>query len=134
MVPGASVTVPSAYASTFSAAASRYGVPVTLLAAVAQVESNFTPDAVSSKGAEGLMQIMPATAAGLGIDPYDPTQAINGAAQLLSGYLAQYHSTATALAAYNAGPAAVAEFGGVPPYPETQAYVQNVMQLAGVAS
>jgi cell wall-associated NlpC family hydrolase len=130
----AGVEVPNAYASLFEQAAQRYGVPVTLLAAIGQVESGFNPNAVSSAGAEGLMQIMPSVASSLGINPYDPAQAIDGAAQLMSGYLAQYHSTPMALAAYNAGPAAVAIFGGVPPYPQTEAYVQNVMQVAGVSS
>ncbi|MCU1495391.1 MAG: Lytic transglycosylase catalytic [Acidimicrobiaceae bacterium] len=129
-----SVTVPATLEPLFASAASQYGVPATLLAAVAQVESGYNPSAVSSAGAQGLMQILPSTAAGLGINPLDPAQAIDGAAQLLSSYLAQYHSTPMALAAYNAGPAAVAEYAGVPPYAETQAYVQNVMQIAGGAS
>ncbi|MDA8291441.1 MAG: NlpC/P60 family protein [Actinomycetota bacterium] len=126
-------SVPGTYAPLFQAAAARYGVPVSLLEAVAQVESGYNPSAVSSAGAEGLMQIMPQTAAGLGVDPFDPSQAIGAAAQLLSGYLSQYGSTALALAAYNAGPAAVAQYGGVPPYPQTQAYVQAVSQLLGGA-
>ncbi len=133
--PGGGPTgVPSAYATIFAAAASRYGVPIGLLEAVAQVESGYNPNAVSTVGAQGLMQLMPATAAGLGVNPFDPAQAVDGAAQLLSGYLATYGSTPLALAAYNAGPAAIAQYGGVPPYPQTQAYIQAVTQIVGGGS
>ena len=104
-----------------------------LLAAVAKQESGFDPNAVSSAGAQGLMQLMPSTAAGLGINPFDPAQAIDGAAQLLSRYLNQYGSVPLALAAYNAGPGAVAEYGGIPPYAQTQAYVSDIMQAIGGA-
>ncbi|HVC25860.1 MAG TPA: NlpC/P60 family protein [Acidimicrobiales bacterium] len=131
---GGPTSVPSAYAPLFAAAASRYGVPIGLLEAVAQVESGYNPNAVSTVGAQGLMQLMPATAAGLGVNPFDPAQAIDGAAQLLSGYLGTYGSTPLALAAYNAGPAAVAQYGGVPPYPQTQAYIQAVTQIVGGGS
>ena len=124
--------VPAAYAPAFLQAAAKYQVPVQLLTAVARTESGFDPSAVSSAGAEGLMQLMPDTAAGLGVDPMDPTQAIDGAAQLLSNYLAQYHSTPLALAAYNAGPAAVAAAGNsVPDIPQTQAYVTQIMAQLG---
>jgi cell wall-associated NlpC family hydrolase len=126
--------VPAALAPLFASAAQRYGVPESLLAAVAQVESGFNAQAVSSAGAQGLMQIMPSTAAGLGVNPLDPAQAIDGAAQMLAGYIAAYGSTSTALAAYNAGPAAVAQYGGIPPYPQTQAYVNDVLQIAGGGS
>jgi soluble lytic murein transglycosylase-like protein len=75
------------------------------------------------------MQLMPGTAASLGVDPFDPAQAISGAAQLLAGYLQTYGgSLPLALAAYNAGPGAVARYGGVPPYPQTQAYVTDILQ------
>ena len=81
------------------------------------------------------MQLMPGTAASLGVDPFDPTQSVNGAATLLSGYLSQYGgSVPLALAAYDAGPAAVAEYGGVPPYSETQSYVQSIMSIIGGGS
>ncbi|MHB1782301.1 MAG: NlpC/P60 family protein [Acidimicrobiales bacterium] len=142
-VPGTPVTgsgapspeaVPASLAPLFASASQRYGVPASLLTAVAQVESGFNTQAVSSAGAQGLMQIMPSTAAGLGVNPFDPAQAIDGAAQMLAGYLAAYGSTPMALAAYNAGPAAVAQYGGVPPYPQTLAYVKDVMQIAGGAS
>lgn len=117
------------YADLFSAAAARYGLPPRLLAAVAQVESNFNPAAVSAAGAQGLMQFMPGTAAGMGVDATDPASAIDGAARLLSGHLAKYGSVAVALAAYNAGSGTVDQYGGVPPYSETQAYVAKVLAL-----
>ncbi len=125
-----SQSVPVALAPLFASASQRYGVPESLLRAVAQVESGFNTQAVSSAGAQGLMQIMPSTAAGLGVNPLDPAQAIDGAAQMLAGYIAAYGSTSTALAAYNAGPAAVAQYGGIPPYPQTLAYVNDVLQIA----
>ena len=117
----------AAYAGLFRAAGSRYGVSPTLLAAVAKVESGFNPAAVSPAGARGLMQLMPGTARSLGVDPADPAQAVDGAARLLAGHLRQLGSLPLALAAYNAGPGAVSRYGGVPPYPETQAYVRKVL-------
>ena len=130
---GGAGALPASLAPAFLSAASRYGVPVSLLTAVAKVESGFTPTAVSSAGAQGLMQLMPQTAASLGVNPFDPAQAIDGAARLLSGYLQQFGSVPDALAAYNAGPNAVTQYGGVPPYPQTQAYVQSVLQSMGSA-
>ena len=133
--PGASVSgslnVPSNLASMFLSAGATYGVSPTLLAAVAKVESGFNPSAVSSAGAEGLMQIMPSTAKGLGVNPMDPQQAVNGAAQILSGDIAKFGSVPLALAAYNAGAGAVEQYGGIPPYPETQNYVNKIMSLVG---
>jgi cell wall-associated NlpC family hydrolase len=119
------------YQSLFAAAGAQYGVPANVLAAVAQVESGGDPGAVSPAGAEGLMQIMPATAQGIGVNPLDPAQAIGGAAQILSGDLKQFGSLPLALAAYNAGAGAVQQAGGIPPYAETQAYVQRVLSVAG---
>lgn len=131
----ASLGVPASLTADFESASQRYGVPASLLAAVAKQESGFNPGAVSSAGAEGLMQLMPSTAAGLGVDPFDPAQAVDGAAQLLSGYLSQYNgSVPLALAAYNAGPGAVAQYGGIPPYAETQAYVNDIMSSLGAAT
>ena len=120
-----------AYQSLFSAAGARYGISPDLLAAVAQVESSDNPQAVSGAGAEGLMQLMPGTAASLGVDPFDPAQAIDGGAQLLAQDLQHFGSVPLALAAYNAGAGAVEQAGGIPDYPETQAYVQNVLAAAG---
>lgn len=131
----AELQVPSQLAPLFDAAAQQYGIPASLLAAVAKQESGFDTNAVSSAGAEGLMQLMPATASGLGVNPFDPSQAVDGAAQLLSGYLQQYGgSVPLALAAYNAGPGAVSEYGGVPPYPETQSYVSDILASLGASS
>ena len=132
----ASLGVPSDLVPLFQSAAQTYGVPASLLAAVAKQESGFDPGAVSSAGAQGLMQLMPGTAAGLGVDPFDPAQAIDGAAQILSGSLQAYGgSVPLALAAYNAGGGAVQRYGGIPPYPQTQNYVSDIMSsLAGVTS
>jgi peptidoglycan DL-endopeptidase CwlO len=118
------------YADLFSRAASRHGVDASLLAAVAQQESGFNSSAVSPAGAQGLMQFMPATAAGLGVNPLDPTSAIDGAARYLGSLKKQFGSTELALAAYNAGPGTVSRYGGVPPYSETQNYVRAVMSKA----
>ncbi len=113
----------------FEAAGDRWGIDPALLAAVAQVESNFDVDAVSSAGAQGLMQIMPATAAALGVDATDPAQAIDGAARYLKENLDRFGTIPLALAAYNAGPGAVARHGGIPPFEETQRYVAKVQQI-----
>ena len=117
---------PAAYRSLFEEAGRRHGVSPALLAAVAKVESGFNRSAVSGAGARGLMQLMPSTARGLGVDPMDPAQAVDGAARLLAGHLRTYGSVPLALAAYNAGPGAVNRYNGVPPYAETQAYVTKV--------
>ncbi|MEI6519097.1 MAG: lytic transglycosylase domain-containing protein [bacterium] len=104
-----------------------------LLEAVVQVESGYNPDAVSSKGAEGLMQLMPNTANALGVsDPFDPEQNLMGGAKYLRQQLDRFNGDEKkALAAYNAGPGAVLRFNGVPPYPETQNYVNKIMSFAG---
>jgi hypothetical protein len=118
------------YADLFTRAASRHGVDASLLAAVASQESGFNSQAVSPAGAQGLMQFMPATARGLGVNPLDPTSAIDGAARYLSSLTKQFGSTDLALAAYNAGPGTVSRHGGIPPYPETQNYVRSVLSKA----
>jgi len=114
----------------FQQAGAQYGVNPSLLAAVASQESGFNPGAVSPAGAVGLMQFMPSTARGLGVNPLDPASSINGAAKYLSGLQNQFGSTALALAAYNAGPGAVSRYGGIPPYAETQNYVRAVTSKA----
>jgi len=131
----ASLDVPPALVPLFEQEGAAFGVPPSLLAAVAKQESGFNPQAVSSAGAQGLMQLMPSTAAGLGVDPFDPQQAVAGAAQLLGSYLQQYNgSVPLALAAYNAGPGAVAQYGGVPPYAQTQQYVADILSSLGAGT
>ena len=124
------------YDSLVQSAASRYGVDPRLVQAVMQQESGGNPNATSSAGAEGLMQLMPDTASSLGVaDPYDPAQSIDGGTRYLRGLLDEFGGNTTlALAAYSAGAGAVKEYGGVPPYPETQQYVSNVLARAGAAS
>lgn len=110
------------------AAAERYGVPAAFLHSVARAESAYRVDAVSPKGAIGVMQLMPATAAELGANPHDPAQNIDAGARHLRDLLEQYQGSAhKALSAYNAGAAAVQRFGGVPPYSETVNYVYKVL-------
>lgn len=125
---------PAQYRALFQAAEARYGVPATLLAAVAKQESAFDAKAVSPAGALGLMQIMPATAAGLKVNPRDPAQAVDGAARLLRDHLRQFGSTPLALAAYNAGAGAVQRYGGIPPYAETRNYVKRITADSGVSA
>ena len=125
---------PAAYRGLFEQAGQRYGVSPDLLAAVAQTESGFNPRAVSSAGARGLMQLMPATARGLGVDPSNPAQAVDGAARLLSQNQRSFGSTSLALAAYNAGAGAVSRYHGVPPYAETRSYVTKVLAAAGLSA
>jgi hypothetical protein len=127
------VAVPAAYAGTIAQAASSNGIPPSLLAALLYHESRFEPNVVSSAGAEGIAQFMPATAAGMGVDPTNPTQSIEGAARLLGSYTREFGSYADALAAYDAGASAVERYGGIPPYAETQAYVPAVLSLAGLS-
>jgi cell wall-associated NlpC family hydrolase len=115
------------YASLFAGASQRYGVPASLLAAVAHQESGFNAHAVSPAGARGLMQLMPATAKGLGVDPMNPAQAVDGAARMLKSLISEFGRVDYALAAYNAGPGAVHRYHGIPPYAETQRYVPAVM-------
>jgi cell wall-associated NlpC family hydrolase len=125
-----SVAAPSglaAYSSLFKTDESKYGLPAGLLGAVAQIESGGNPNAVSPAGAQGLMQLMPGTARSLGVNALNPTQAVDGAARMLSGLLQKYHgSIPLTLAAYNAGAGAVDHYGGIPPYTETQNYVVKV--------
>lgn len=118
------------YAPVINAAAQRNGVDPKLVNAVAAVESGYDPEAISPAGAVGIMQLMPETAAWLGVNPYDPVSNIEGGAKLLGSQLRQYNGDLTrALAAYNAGAGAVEQYGGIPPYEETRDYVQRVMDI-----
>jgi len=121
------------YADLFNAAGAKHGVPPRLLAAMCKTESNFNPKAGSGAGAQGLMQFMPATAKSYGIDPWDPAQAIDGAARYMKNSLGMFPGrTDLAVASYNAGAGAVQKAGNnVPPIAETQNYVRLVLQRVG---
>ena len=121
--------VPGGFSQIVSQAAQKYGVEPALVAAVIETESKFNPDAVSRAGAQGLMQLMPGTARGLGVtDATDPLQNVLGGAKLLGQLLAKYGGNLEkAIAAYNAGSGAVDKYGGIPPYGETRKYVPLVL-------
>ena len=113
----------------FNEAASKYGVDAKFLKAIAKCESDFSTECTSRSGAMGIMQLMPQTAASLGVtNAYDPYQNIMGGARYISEKLTQYNGDKSlALAAYNAGSGNVAKYGGIPPFKETQNYVAKVM-------
>jgi len=117
--------------TTIESAALTHKVDAKLLKAVAQIESCFDRMAVSKVGAQGVMQLMPTTAQALGVtDSFNATQNINGGARYLAQMLSRFNNNhRLALAAYNAGPGAVEKHDGVPPYPETQEYVEKVLDL-----
>lgn len=117
-------------AHTIHSAAQKYHVDPKLVSAVAEVESGGRQDAVSDAGAVGVMQLMPDTAAGLGVNPYDMESNVEGGAKYLSELLDTFGGDVRkAVAAYNAGPSAVKAYGGVPPYAETQNYVSRVLDI-----
>lgn len=107
--------------------ASKFGIPRDIFVRLIQQESNWNDKAVSSAGAIGLAQLMPGTAAKLGVDPNDPQQNLEGGALYLKQQFQRFRSWKLALAAYNAGPEAVEKYDDVPPYAETQAYVLAIM-------
>lgn len=117
-------------------ASNRYGVDIALVKAVMHTESHFNPDATSHKGASGLMQLMPQTAAKYGIrDLYNPKQNIEAGVRHLRYLLVKYRNNLKhAIAAYNAGETAVKKYAGIPPYPETQKYVTKVLRYHGFYS
>jgi soluble lytic murein transglycosylase-like protein len=115
------------YQDMARAAARRHNVPEDLFLRLVRTESNFRPTARSNKGAIGLAQIMPFTAQHLGIDPHDPKENLEGGARYLSQQYRRFGDWRLALAAYNAGPEAVEQYHGVPPYAETQQYVKAIL-------
>jgi soluble lytic murein transglycosylase-like protein len=128
--PGAGAS--TAFGAEIDAAAASNGIDPALLKGLVSQESGFDPNARSGAGALGLTQLMPGTAAGLGVtNPLDPAQSLQGGAKYLRQQLDRFGGDEKlALAAYNAGPGAVARFGGVPPYRETQNYVNSVLSKA----
>jgi len=120
------------YEGLIAAAAQRNGIDPSILHGLIQQESGFDPNSQSSAGAQGLTQLMPGTASSMGVsNPLDPAESIEGGARYLGQLLKQFGGNTTdALAAYNAGPGAVSQYGGVPPYQETQDYVTKVLGYA----
>lgn len=120
-------------AQSISRVARKYGLDEKLLRAVAEVESGLRPEAVSAKGALGIMQLMPGTAQSLGLtDPFDPESNLEAGARYLRRLLDQFGGDRTlALAAYNAGPGSVMRYGGVPPFAETRTYISRVLSKLG---
>ena len=115
------------YLAIARTAAQNNNIPVDLFLRLVQQESGWNAQAVSSKGALGLAQLMPQTAVFLGVDPADPTQNLNGGARYLRQQYDTFGNWRLALAAYNAGPAAVERYGDIPPYAETRNYVQVIL-------
>lgn len=127
--------VPSRYRAPLLRSAAHWNVSAALLAAQLMAESNFNPYAGSSAGAQGIAQFMPSTAAAYGLaNPFDPVEAIDAQAHLMSDLLRQFGDPSLALAAYNAGPAPVEACSCIPAYPETQAYVSRILGLVGGAA
>jgi hypothetical protein len=126
--------VPARYAPMIARAAQHWGVSAQLLAAQIYAESNFNPFARSPAGAQGIAQFMPGTARAMGLrNPFDPARSIDAQAHLMRDLLRRFGSVPLALAAYNAGPGAVARCGCVPPYAETRGYVARILGLLGGA-
>jgi soluble lytic murein transglycosylase-like protein len=136
LLPAAPATPPPAPQLTpqelITRAALHAGLPPAIVHSIARAESGYREDAVSPKGAIGLMQLMPKTALELDADPHDPAQNADAGARYLRDLLQKYesdpHQVSKAVAAYNAGPAAVDKYNGIPPYPETIQYVNRVLK------
>ncbi len=126
------ISMPAQYAGLVEQASAKSGTPAALLAAILYNESRFQPDVISSAGAEGIAQFMPATAAANGVDPFDPSSAIPGAAEMLAQFHAAFGSWTDAIAAYAAGGGAVEAAGGVPQDGSTPAYVAKTLAEAGM--
>ena len=124
---GGSYLPPSEYREIARKVAQMHSVPEDLFFKLVKAESNWNQAAVSRVGALGLAQLMPGTADYLGVDPHDPYQNLEGGARYLSEQFRKFGTWDLALAAYNAGPGAVLQYGGIPPYAETQAYVKKIM-------
>ena len=125
----------AAFDGLITEASRRYGLSIALIKAIIRTESAFDSLAVSRAGAQGLMQLMPALSQDLGVkDPFDPRQNIMAGTKYLSGLLADHDGNLElALASYNAGPGTVARYQGMPPYKETQAYVERITKLVGLS-
>lgn len=130
--PATQVRADVPYASLFNAAGARYGIPPAVLAGMGYVESRFQLHVVSSAGAQGMMQFLPGTAASMGVDPWDPASAVDGAARYIRNALDRFGgSLEMAVGAYNIGPGAMARAGAVLPGSQAEKYVNAVMQAAG---
>ncbi len=131
--PASSSTAPENLRPLIEQAAAKYGLPPQLVEAVARRESAFNPRAVSPRGAQGLMQIMPSTQNLLGVtEPFDEGQSLDGGSRYLRMMLDRFGGdTRKALAAYNAGPEAVERYNGIPPYAETRNYVSRILSDLG---
>jgi soluble lytic murein transglycosylase-like protein len=126
---GAGAALPVPISELIARVAREEGVDEALVRAVVQAESGGNPNAVSPKGAMGLMQLMPRTAEAMGVsDPFDPEQNLRGGVRLLKGLLNEFGDVRLALAAYNAGGPAVRQYGGIPPFAETRRFIQRVLQ------
>jgi soluble lytic murein transglycosylase-like protein len=126
---GAGAALPVPISELIARVAREEGVDEALVRAVVQAESGGNPNAVSPKGAMGLMQLMPRTAEAMGVsDPFDPEQNLRGGVRLLKGLLNEFGDVRLALAAYHAGGPAVRQYGGIPPFAETRRFIQRVLQ------